>query len=518
MRYELLVGVRYLSATRNSRVPSLITLISVLAIAVGVAVMMLVFSVMGGFEADLRDKILAAKAHVLITGPARGNLEGAEEVLDRIRALPGVSGATPFVESELLLTSRTNYTGVIVRGIVPERIGETSRLPEEIIEGDLFWLNSPDEARVGVARPTDSSGFEESDADARIRALRESVEEVRTESERLRALLAEREGSAGVGVADREVRSPGPSHGRSTAMPALPAPGTTATAWRETLEGGGPPPSTIVPRQRSLPGIILGSELRTTLYVQVGDVVELVNPDGDIGPTGPIPAVHRFRVVGTFYSGLFEFDNRMAYAHVDEVRSLLSVPADEVTGIEVLLDDMDRARSTANRLRADLVAAGRSDTDVRDWTELNASLFGALMLEKVAMGLLLLVIVLVASFAVVCVLIMVVIQKRAEIAILRSMGATSRSVLLVFLAQGGALTFLGTLLGAVLGLGVIGWLAWVGVPLDPEVFYIDRVPVTVDPREVTAVITGTLLIGLLATIYPSVQAARLEPAEGLREE
>lgn len=513
MRYEWLVGLRYLAATRNASVPSVITVISVLAIAVGVAVMLLVFSVMGGFEADLRDKILAAKAHVLVTGPAHAELRGADEVVEFARRAPGVVGATPFVESELLITSRTNYTGVILRGIDPLRIGETSRLPSEIVEGDLAWLRDPDQARAGRATP--EVGTSELDA------IRQETEALRRESDRLRALLdaaaTAQEGSGASPGATAEA----PSRGTSGRMPALPGAGTSAEAWRDTLAGadeGRAPSAATVPMPSSLPGLILGQELRSTLYVEVGDVVEVVNPDGEIGPTGPIPAVHRFRVVGVFYSGLFEFDNRLAYADVNELRRTLRMEGDTVTGIEIRLDDMDRARSTAERLRAELRANGRDEIEVRDWTELNASLFGALLLEKVAMGLLLLVIVLVASFAVVCVLIMVVIQKRSEIAILRSMGATGRAISYIFLVQGGALTALGTTLGGVFGLGVIAWLRYQGVPLDPEVFYIDRVPVAVDWREVVAVIAGTLLIGLLATVYPSVQAARLEPAEGLRDE
>jgi lipoprotein-releasing system permease protein len=252
--------------------------------------------------------------------------------------------------------------------------------------------------------------------------------------------------------------------------------------------------------------------------VVVGETVDVIDPDGPIGPTGPTPLVRSFRVVGVFHSGLFEYDNRYAYVLIDVARDFVGVPDDAATGVELRAQGPEYAGVVASAVRERLGASGLEGLDVADWMELNSTLFAALELEKYVMGGIMMVIVLVASFAIICVLIMVVIQRGAEIAVLRSMGASQGGILLVFLTQGAAIGVIGTVVGGVLGLGIALALQIVGFPLDPEVYYIDRLPIEVEAREVVSILVGAVVISVLATLYPSVQASRLDPAGGLRYE
>lgn len=304
----------------------------------------------------------------------------------------------------------------------------------------------------------------------------------------------------------------GPRSTGGRAMPPIPGVGTTADE-----HFGREPSETERPDRRIIPGVIIGTELQESLNVLVGDTIDIINPDGPLGPTGPIPEVQKFRVVGVFYSGLYEFDHRLIYITIDDARDLLNMEGDEVTGVEVRVERMDSAGYVGRSIGSALECE-QNGCEVKDWMELNSNLFAALQLEKVVMGLLLMCIVLIASFAIVCVLTMIVIQKGSEIAILRSMGTPSRGILRIFVVQGATMGGVGTALGAMLGLGITTYLQTQGYPLDPEVYYIDQVPVEVDWTEIVAVVVGAVSISLLATLYPSMQAARLDPADGLRNE
>jgi lipoprotein-releasing system permease protein len=265
---------------------------------------------------------------------------------------------------------------------------------------------------------------------------------------------------------------------------------------------------------RRLPGIVVGRELARSLRVDVGDQVNVISPFGDLGPGGPQPKSRPFRVAAVFYSGMYEYDAKFAYLELDEARRFFGT-GDGITGLELKVADVDRARPILARVSA---ALGGWPYRTKDWGELNRNLFSALQMEKLVMAVILGFIVLVASFIIVATLIMLVLEKTREIAVLKSMGAGLPSVMKVFVIEGMVIGAVGTFFGLVLGWGTCLLIGDVGIPLDPEVYYIDNLPVRIDPSQWVMVVAMSLALAFLATIYPATKAARLRPVDGLRSE
>ena len=520
MPYEWMIGTRYLAGSRRQWAPSSITMISVSMIALGVALLVLVLSILGGFEGDLRNKILGTKAHLLITGPNHGPLVDYGTVMDAVRVVDGVVGASGFVESDVMIASSTNYSGVVLRGIRVEEAMSSSELESYMREGDLDWLENPSEALHadgGTLAQIAALQADYEDLAARIEEQEAELErDLAAATLRIEAAadaIAEPDGSSGARPTDGSNEAP-------VAQPRRGPPPSLSERMREHDDrDGGPPPlgERLVPVPREIPGVIIGAELQDTLHVRVGDRVQIINPDGDLGPTGPIPRARPYRVVGVFYSGLYEYDNTMVYTTLDSARGFLNVPEDEVTGIELRIHDLRDAEPVGAAVEA-AVAAASDHAEVQTWMELNERLFSALELEQFVIGLLLMFIVLVASFATVCVLTMIVIQRADEIAILRSMGASPGAVRRIFFIQGMSIGISGIVLGLITGLGLVAYLLYVGFPLDPSVYYIDRVPVELAASDVLFVTLGVLAISAVATLLPSMQASRLDPADALRHE
>jgi lipoprotein-releasing system permease protein len=283
---------------------------------------------------------------------------------------------------------------------------------------------------------------------------------------------------------------------------------------RDALEGNGKvPPDSPAPRE-TLPGILLGRELARGLRVGVGDLVNVVSPFGDIGPAGPQPKSRPFRVAGILYSGFYEYDAKFAYLQLAEAQRFFGT-GDSVTGLELKMKDVNTARPVMRRV---LGALEGYPFRTKDWGEMNRNLFSALMMERIAMAVILGFIMLVASFIVVATLVMLVLEKTREIAVLRSMGATTTSIMKIFVAEGLAIGAVGTGFGLLLGLGTTSLVSKVGIPLDPEVYYISHLPVLVDGGDFALVALAAVALSYLATIYPATRAARLEPVDGLRSE
>ncbi len=499
--FRLLVAARLLRSGKSGFLTA-IGALSILAVAFSSCTLTTTLSVMGGFRNDLKRKILGNHAHVVIDRP-EGNFEGWGPVLDAVRGQPDVVAATPYVEGEVMITSATNLSGGVLRGIDPATIGDVTDLRHNMRHGQIEYLSDPAallrlrpaEMGRGLLEPPPFDDFPVVDPDDPEVGIRGSVfddaedliEELGPadeESARIRDEIDDffqQDGAA--------LEEDGDSGGEDDGEPA-----------------GADPASDV------LPGLIVGQELARTLRLHVGDEVNVVSPLGELGPTGPMPKSRPFRVAGIFYSGMYEFDMKMAYTTLGAAQGFLNV-GEAVSGIEVKVEDTENAEAIASALAA---AIGRSDLRVRGWQEVNRNLFGALQLEKLAMFITLGIAILVASFCIVGTLTLMVQEKRKEVGILKAMGATGEQIVAVFMAQG---LMIG-MLGATMGLG-LGYLAcFVGehfaIRLNPEVYYIDRLPVHIDSTEFIVTGIASVLVCLLATIYPAILGSRLTPVDALR--
>ncbi|HUK65656.1 MAG TPA: ABC transporter permease [Anaeromyxobacteraceae bacterium] len=443
----------------QKRMPAtlLMTLISIGGVAIGVWALTVVLSVMSGFEGDLKAKILGTNAHGIVMKYGQNDFTEWRETRQRVLAVPGVVGATPFLYNEVMLSADQNLTGAVLKGIDPSTVGTVTHLPRDVLpeEGKLEFLDHPER----IPPPEDPRAGE--------------------------ALLSD-EGDAFEGAKASGERG----FSRPRGAPAVPA-------------GG-----------RVLPGIAIGKEMARSLRVSVGDIVNVISPLGDLGPAGPQPKSRPFRVAAVIYTGMYEYDSKFAYIQLEEAQRFFGTN-DAVTGLELKVSNVDEARPILRRV---LTALEGYPFRVRDWGQLNRNLFSALMMEKVVMAIILGFIVLVASFIIVATLIMQVLDKRREIAVLKAMGAGQSSIMKIFVAEGVIIGAVGMAFGLLLGVGTCLLIEKVGIPLDPEVYYISNLPVRMDPTEFGLVALLALALSYLATIYPASKASRLEPVEGLRSE
>lgn len=424
MSYEWFIGLRYLKAKKKATFVSVITLISILGITVGVTALIIVMSVMTGFEEDLKQKILGINAHVVVT-ELGGSMDDYARITAKVKEGKDVIGASPFIYRQAMLSTKGGVVGVIVRGLDPESVGEVTELPSRIKAGSLDGL-----------RPN----------------------------------------------------------------------------FKEAAAKG------------ELPGIVLGSELARGLGVWTDDELNIVAPMSSAGGglSATTPRMARFQVAGIFELGMYEYDTNLAFISIENAQSFFRL-GKSVTGIEVKVADAYHANETKMELQKALGAL----FPVRSWEDMNKNLFSALKLEKVAMFIILLLIILVAALNIISTLIMVVMQKGKDIAILKSLGATSGSIMKIFMIEGVIIGLVGTLLGTLIGVsaalniqGIMGLIerTFNFKILPPSVYYIDSFPSKVEPGVVLTIVIASLVISFLATIYPSWKASKSDPVEGLRYE
>lgn len=469
--YALMVALRVLigfhaehPSFRHRLVPvSAQNFIAMVGTAIGVWALVVVLSVMGGFEDDLKGKIVRHSPHITVVPTLDLDAAGGDD--RRVRALsmdlakiPYARTAEPFIEGEAMVTSSLNMSpGMTIRGV---RSGDGL---------EALWL-----------RPSTTP-------DA-LRALTDPV-----------LAMSDRE----LGFVVDEARD-GDGHGGANGN------GDRDTEGEDGMPEIGAPASTA---GRVFPGILLGEELANSLGVGVSDEVMVVIPDGDVGPTGVRPRTRTCRVAGTFASGMYEHDLKTAYVTLDDATRLflLGTP----NRIAVMLDDVDHLDAALPGVQAAVDRAGGGT--VRTVAQVNRSLFSALLVEKIAMFLVLGLVILVAAFNVFGSLVLITMEKTRDIAVLRSVGATRDGVRGIFMALGGVIGVVGIVAGLLLGLGTCAYIAWAGIPLPAE-YYLRELPVAVRPLEVALVTLAALAAGLLATLYPASTVAARAPSEGLRND
>lgn len=421
MSFERFVGLRFIKPKRRQVFISFVAMISVTGVAVGVAALILVIAVITGFQDDIRSKILGAYSHILVLS-FEPTISEYPELIDKIAKFPGVKAASPFVYSEVMLTSKSAVSGSVLRGIDPKLVGAVTSLSENMIEGQV------------------------SDLDPEVIA--------------------------------RRAEEPG----------------------ADELAG--------------LPGIILGAQLAEVLRVFKGEVINVVSPMGETTPMGNVPKLKRYRVVGIFDSGMYEFDAKFAYIHLTQAQSFFHI-GDKVSGIEVSVFDVMNADRISDALQAHLGFPLRT----KDWMEMNSNLFSALKLEKVALFVILTLIIFVASLNIFSTLYMVVKDKRRGIAILKAMGASKKQILRIFMIQGMIIGVSGGVSGFLLGMGgVIAQERFGILRLDPKVYNIDHIPMILHPLDFTLIALAAIGLSFIATVIPAYMASRINPVEVLRYE
>jgi len=413
--YELALGWRYTRAgraTRRNGFISFISGVSMLGIALGVAALIIVLSVMNGFQKEVRDRMLGVVSHIEIFGPGGDVLADANRTMEEARRNPQVIGAAPFIAAQSLLARGEDMRGAIVRGIDPAHEGEVT---------DLAQSMQPVLARL-------------------------------------------------------------------------------------------------VPGEF---GVVLGAELARTLGVREGDPVTLIAAGGQVTPAGVVPRMKQMTVVGTFDSGHFEYDSSLALLHQDDAARIFRLEGP--TGVRLKLKDLHQAQQVG----AELANTLSGQVMVRDWTRQNRTWFAAVQVEKRMMFIILTLIVAVAAFNLVSTLVMTVTDKRADIAILRTLGASPSSIMGIFVVQGAAVGVIGTVAGLLLGLAV-AFNIDVIVPaleslfnasfLPRDIYLISRMPSDPQQSDIMPIAIISLLMAFVATLYPSWRASRVNPAEALRYE
>ena len=414
--YELQIGWRYTRSGRAGRRNGFISFISgvsMLGIALGVAALIIVLSVMNGFQKEVRDRMLSVIAHVEVYESQGAAFADWRAIAEQARANPQVVGAAPFVAAQALVARGDDMRGAVVRGIDPVEEATVTELAARLRDTTLARLQ------------------------------------------------------------------PG--------------------AW----------------------GMVLGIELARSLGVREGDQVTLVAPGGQVTPAGVVPRLKQFTVVGTFNAGHFEYDSGLVLIHIEDAARLFRVEGP--TGVQLKLKDLHEARQVGDALQMSLGPA----VQVRDWTRTNRNWFDAVQVEKRLMFIILTLIVAVAAFNLVSTLVMTVTDKRADIAILRTLGASPRSIMGIFIVQGATSGVIGTALGVGLGL-LVAFNIDVIVPaienllqvsfLPSSIYVISRMPSDPQQGDIVPIALISLVLAFLATLYPSWRASRVQPAEALRYE
>ena len=409
MSFEFFVARRYLFSHRKQAFIYVISLMSIIGVALGVAALVVVLGVYNGLTTDMRDKILGANAHGIVLSYIPDAFGKNPGLRDEILRTPGVTGATPFIYTEVMLSSGDGVKGLMLRGVDPRTAPGVLSMLKAIKKGSINGLETGD--------------------------------------------------------------------------------GT--------------------------PGIIIGEELAKHIGLGMGSRVNLLSPSGEKTTAGFQPRIRPFEVAGIFKTGMYEYDSSLAFVTLDAARELLGLDPGFLSGIEITVDDVYRADEITKELTDNI----GNPFYARSWMDMNANLFAALKLEKIGMFILLIMVVLIGSFSIVATLVMLVMEKTRDIAVMMSMGATRKMIRRIFMYQGTIIGFVGTMLGYALGL-TVGYLLqrYQFIKLPENVYTLDHLPIIITVPDVLIIGGAAMLLCFLSTLYPARQASRLKPADALRYE
>jgi lipoprotein-releasing system permease protein len=435
MRFELFIASRYLRAKRRQAFIGIITAISIMGVAAGVASLIIALAINNGFRQDLQDRLLETTSHLTLLRTQDDGIKDWRPLLDGLSKQPHVIAAAPTIYEEVMISRGPRARGAVLKGMVPSSENRVSDLLKSVTVGSASALDE-----------TESKA-----ADEGVRA---------TQSERPNSLKS------------------------------------------------------VQDRVREMPPLILGKDMAQNLGAEIGSVVLVTSPQGELTPFGMVPKYNRFRVAGIFNSGFYDYDSAWSLARLSDAQQLFGI-GDQIAAIEFRVDDIYKAAIIGDQIQH---VAGKGFMTT-NWMEQNKALFRALKMERLVTFITIGLIVFVAALNILISLIMMVMEKTRDIAVLMSMGTSKSQVRRVFIAQGVLIGVIGTAIGIVLGYG----LSWAGghyrlLSLSPEVYSIDYVPFA--PRLIDGLIVAIVAVGisLIATIYPSWSASRILPAESLRYE
>ena len=451
MRFELFIASRYLRAKRRQAFIGIITGISIVGVAAGVASLVVALAINNGFRQDLQQRLLGSTSHISLQRVADDGIKDWPPVMERLSKEPHVVAAAPAIFEQVLISRGPRARGAVLKGMIPKYERQVGDLLNSVTEGSAAALED-DGKNPHFSQNQGEMGHPSTD-------------------------------SAGLPSSNNQDQSP------------------------DSLEG-------VQQRVAAMPPIVLGRDMADNLGATVGSVVLVTSPQGELTPFGMVPKYNRFRVAGIFNSGFFDYDSGWAFVRLADAQRLFGL-GDLISVLEFKIDDIYKAPEVSRELED---AAGKGFM-ATNWMEQNKALFRALRLERLVTFITIGLIVFVAALNILISLIMMVMEKTKDIAVLMSMGTRKAQVRNVFIAQGILIGVVGTAIGLVLGYAI----AYAGghyhvISLSPEVYSIDYVPFA--PRLIDGAWIGafTLLVSFIATLYPSWSASRILPAEALRYE
>lgn len=411
MSFHTKIALHYLKPKNNSFI-SLLSFISVMGIMIGVMALIVVISVMSGFDRTLEKRVIGMESQIIVLN-YNGFVRHYRKTAKKISGISGVRGVSPFIYTDIMISSASTSAGSVLRGVDIKTEEKVTNLKKYLIKGNLSGLNDKNKNEI-----------------------------------------------------------------------------------------------------------VLGKVLAQNLGVSVGDRVTIISPEGQVTPFGVIPKTEKFTVCGIINSGMYNYDSTLSFISLKNAQAFLGLAPGTATGLEVKLNKLSFANLFAKKIENILNKNKISSSFYAlSWEELNKNLFSAIKLEKLTMFIILSLIVLVAAFNIISTLIMVVMEKRKDIAILKSIGASSKDIMVIFIAQGITIGVIGTSLGLLLGF-LIGYLeeTYHIISLPSSVYYITDLPVRMTPEEFIVIGSCALFLSFIATLYPSYKASKIDPAEGVRHE